>query len=92
VATGDETAPFVETVRGYAKQESEVLVRASRARSMLAATTGVADKGRLLGDLDNAIAGVLLLAESYPDLKAVENFLALLKATETSKNLLLASR
>jgi len=88
----DVTANLVETVRGYAEQESEVLVRASRARSMLAATTSVADKGHLLDELENAITGVLLLAESYPDLKAVESFLALLKALETSENLLLASR
>lgn len=88
----DITANLVETVRGYAKQESEVLVSAARARSMLAATTSVTSKGRLLDELENAIAGVLLLAEDYPELKAVENFLALLEALETSENLLLASR
>jgi len=88
----DITANLVETVRGYAKQESEVLVSAARARSMLATTTSVTRKGRLLDELENAIAGVLLLAEDYPELKAVENFLALLEALETSENLLLASR
>jgi len=69
---------LVETVKGYAKHEREVLERVTEARSRAAASTGsparqAADENMLVGALRQLFA----LRESYPELKASENFLAL---------------
>lgn len=88
----DLAAKLVDTVRGYLTHEVVVLVQASTARSTLAATTGIASKNRLLGELDESISKVLLLAEDYPELKALENFLALQKGLVLSERILLVAR
>ncbi len=68
---------LVETVKGYAKHESETLEKVIAARNQIANGTSTAD--RLKGE--NALSGTLkslfALAESYPDLKANSNFTAL---------------
>jgi LemA protein len=65
---------LVETVKGYAAHEREVLaeVTAARARAMTAA--GRAEVERAESGLSGALAGVRALAESYPMLHATENF------------------
>lgn len=65
---------LVETVKGYAKHEEGTLTAVIEARSKAMKASGVAEKDKA----DNAFAGTLkslfALAESYPDLKANENF------------------
>jgi len=69
----------VETVKGYAAHEREVLENVTRARARMeqAGTPGQAAQA------DNAITQALrslfAVAENYPQLKANENFLALQK-------------
>jgi LemA protein len=69
----------VETVKGYAAHEREVLENVTRARARMeqAGTPGQAAQA------DNAISQALrslfAVAENYPQLKANENFLALQK-------------
>ena len=68
---------LVETVKGYAAHEKEVLENVTRARAMLdrAQTPGQAAQA------DNILQGTLrslfAVAENYPDLKANQNFLEL---------------
>ncbi|MBN8625067.1 MAG: LemA family protein [Planctomycetes bacterium] len=69
---------LVETVRGYAKHEADLLARVTEARNKAAAShhsprEQAADENRLVGQLRQLVA----VAESYPDLKANANFLAL---------------
>ena len=65
---------LVETVKGYAKHEQGTLTAVIEARSKAMNTSGVAEKDKA----DKAVAGTLkslfALAESYPELKANENF------------------
>jgi len=66
---------LVETVRGYASHERETLERVVEARNNAVASTGspadqAADENVLVG----ALRQIFALAESYPDLKASENF------------------
>lgn len=68
---------FVETVKGYAKHESQTLEAVIRARNTaMGAST---PEQKIAGD--NALAGTLksmfALAENYPDLKANQNFRSL---------------
>ena len=69
---------LVRTVQGYAKHEREVLEEVSQARAAAMANNG--SPGSQARDENQLIRGVrqlLAVAESYPDLKANQNFLAL---------------
>ena len=68
---------LVETVKGYAAHEKEVLENVTRARAMLdrAATPGQAAQADNM--LTGALRSLFAVAEAYPDLKANTNFLEL---------------
>ncbi|MCL2828705.1 MAG: LemA family protein [Oscillospiraceae bacterium] len=65
---------LVETVKGYAKHESEVFERVTAARAGMANASTVGEKAQA----DNALTGTLktlfAVAEAYPTLKADANF------------------
>ncbi len=65
---------LVETVKGYAAHESQTLeaVIAARHRAMTATTP--AAKGEAEGVLVQSLRSLFALAESYPQLRAVESF------------------
>ena len=65
---------LVETVKGYAEHEREVLEEVTRLRSQWGQAGSVADKAQTAGQLEGALARLLLVAERYPDLKANQNF------------------
>ena len=76
---------LVETVKGYAAHESQTLEQVIAARNM--AQSAATPEAKIAGE--NALQGTLkslfAIAESYPELKANENFLDLsdqLKAVE----------
>lgn len=64
----------VNTVKGYAKHESETLMQVVEAR-MNATTTE--DKINADNALSQAVKGLNVLVERYPDLKANTNFISL---------------
>lgn len=68
---------FVETVKGYAKHEQDTLQAVINARNM--AMNANSPEQKIAND--NALSGTLkslfALTESYPDLKADQNFLSL---------------
>ena len=70
---------LVETVKGYAKHESETLENVVKARNSYVSATTPADQIKADGELEKAISKLFALAESYPDLKANKNFLDLSK-------------
>ena len=76
---------LVETVKGYAKHESETLENVIAARNKAISAGNVNEKMDANQELSGAISKLFALAESYPDLKANTNFLSLqndLKDTE----------
>ncbi|HEX9888862.1 MAG TPA: LemA family protein [Nitriliruptorales bacterium] len=76
---------LVETVRGYAAHEREVLTQVTEARAAAVGAGGVADQAQAEAGLTRALRSLFAVAESYPDLKANVNFLELqeeLTATE----------
>lgn len=78
---------LVETVKGYAKHESETLERVVAARNRAVSATTTAEKIEADANVSNAIKSINMVAEKYPDLKANTNFLDLmnqLKSIETT--------
>ena len=69
---------IVETVKGYAAHEREVLENVTRARAMATGATGSpAAQAAAEGPLVAALRQLFAVVENYPDLKANQNFLAL---------------
>ena len=77
---------LVETVKGYATHEQSTFDAVVSARAKATSATGVADVAAADGMLTQALRGLLAVAESYPDLKASTNFLALQEELSTTEN------
>ena len=67
---------LVETVKGYANHENETLSKVIEARG-IAISASPQDKSKCEGDLSNALSKLLMISESYPDLKADTQFINL---------------
>ena len=70
---------LIETVKGYAGHERELLERVTELRAQVGKVPegDVAERGKLEGLLSGAIGKLLAVVENYPELKANENFLEL---------------
>ena len=93
---------LVETVKGYAKQESSVLIAVTQARAdagrVKLSPADLDDPAKVKafndaqGRLTQAIIPLQRLQEAYPDLKSNANFLALQDQLEGTENRINASR
>ena len=68
---------LVETVKGYAKHESETFTKVAQLRTAAMAATGIEEKGKLENQLSATLKTLFAVAENYPELKANQNFLDL---------------
>lgn len=68
---------LVETVKGYAKHESGVFTAVTEARANVVNANGVKETAAAENQLEGALKSLFAVAESYPDLKANENFVEL---------------
>ena len=68
---------LVETVKGFAAQEKEVLGSIANARAALVGARTPTEKIQANQQLDGALARLLVVVENYPNLKSNENFLRL---------------
>lgn len=69
---------LVETVKGYAAHEQTTLEKVIAARNAAMSDTGdPAHRAQTQGMLQSALKSLFALAESYPELKANQNFLSL---------------
>lgn len=84
---------LVETVKGYAAHERQTLEAVVAARAAAARPgSGVAEQAGQENLLSSALGRLFALAESYPDLKANENFLALQTELSDTENRIAAGR
>lgn len=83
---------LVETVKGYASHEKELLLRVTEARTAAMAAGSIDDKIKAEQQLTAALQGLKVQVEAYPDLKANQNFLQLQEELSDIENKLAASR
>lgn len=65
---------LVETVKGYASHEREVFERVTEARAEAMGAAGVGSAAHAERQLTAALLDLRVVAESYPQLRATENF------------------
>jgi LemA protein len=65
---------LIETVKGYAKHEKKVFTQVTEARAAMSQAGSVNEKAKADDMLSGALKSLFAVAESYPDLKANENF------------------
>lgn len=68
---------LVDTVKGYAGHERETLDSVVQARSRAMTAEGPVEQAEAESTLTRALRQLFALAESYPDLRAVESFVEL---------------
>lgn len=83
---------LVETVKGYAKHESDVFQKVTEARAQAMQSHGTAEQAKLESRLTASIGNLLAVAESYPELKANQNFAGLQSELSDTENKIQAAR
>ncbi len=83
---------LVETVKGYAAHESATLEKVVQARNMAMNAQGPAAQAEADNMLTGALKSIFALSESYPDLKANQNFLELQEALQSTEDKISYSR
>ncbi|MBU2101220.1 LemA family protein [Patescibacteria group bacterium] len=84
---------IVETVKGYASHEKQVLENVTKARADVAKNEGnPLEREGAENALSNTLKTLFAVAENYPDLKANANFLDLQRELSDTENKIQASR
>src|SRR4030042_772369 len=83
---------LMETVKGYMKHEREVLQNVTNARSAIMSAKTPQENINADNMLTGALKTLFAVAESYPDLKANQNFLNLQDELANTENKIAYSR
>jgi len=83
---------IVEAVKGYASHESEVLEDVTLARARAIDAAGPQEQATAEEGLKGAMKSLFAVVESYPELKANENFLQLQETLEQVEDAIQRSR
>jgi LemA protein len=83
---------LVETVKGYATHERELFENIANARTKYFQANSVKDKVQAANQVEGLLSRLLVLRETYPQLKANENFLKLQDSLEGTENRIAVER
>lgn len=83
---------LINTVKGYAKHEQETFAKVTEMRTKAMQAEGLQERGRAENMLTDTLKSLFAVAESYPDLKANENFLELQRELTDTENKVQAAR
>ncbi|MBD9159518.1 MAG: LemA family protein [Clostridiales bacterium] len=83
---------FVETVKGYMSHEKETFEKIAELRTSWANAESVGDKAKLDSELSTALKTIMAVSESYPELKANQNFSELSEELRNTENKISFSR
>lgn len=83
---------LVNTVKGFAKQEQQVLIGVTEARSKVAGAGNREQRINAENDLTSALSRLMVVVEAYPQLKSDKNFQALQDELAGTENRLAVAR
>lgn len=83
---------FVETVKGYMTHEKETFEKIASLRTSWANTNSIAEKADLDNQLSTSLKTIMAVSESYPELKANQNFADLSEELRNTENKISFSR
>ena len=83
---------LVETVKGYAKHEKDAIEAVSEARAKMMGARTVASTAEADKSLTGALSRLMAISESYPELKANENFKELTASLTDTEDKIQAAR
>ena len=83
---------LVETVKGFAKQEKDVIDSVTEARARLAGAGSPEDQAAANDELSGALSRLLVVVENYPELKSDANFRQLMDELAGTENRLSVAR
>lgn len=77
---------LVETVKGYASHEKEVLENVIKARAQASSAKEIKERAEAENMLTSALRSLFAVVENYPNIKANQNFLNLQEELTTTEN------
>ena len=77
---------LVETVKGFAAQEKEIFLGIAKARESYFQAKGPAQKAKAASGFESVLSRLLVLRETYPQLKSDQSFLKLQDSLEGTEN------
>lgn len=83
---------LVETVKGYATHEKDIFTDIANARTKYFSAGSQAEKVEAANGLERALSRLLVLRETYPELKAQTSFLELQTQLEGTENRIAVER
>lgn len=83
---------LIQTVKGVAGQEEKIFLGIAEARKAYFQADSIGKKAKAAGRVESALSRLLLLRESYPQLKSNESFLKLQDQLEGTENRLAVER
>ncbi len=88
----DLIANLVSVAKGYASHEKSTLLETIQARTKGIDSSRAEKANQALPELNNSVFQLMAIAESYPDLKASEQFLTLQTELSDTENLIAERR
>jgi len=83
---------LVNTVKGYAKHEKELLTEVTALRSQWGAAKTQTEKVAAANGMESALSRLMVVVEQYPQLKANENFTRLMDELAGTENRIAVER
>lgn len=83
---------LIQTVKGYATHERELLEKVTQARAAAMGATTTGQKAQAENMLSQTLKSLFAVAENYPQLRAVESFTKLQDELSDTENKIQASR
>ena len=83
---------LVNTVKGFAAHENEVIDKVTTARQNLVNASNIDEKQKANDELTNSLNALMVVVENYPDLKSSQNFINLQDELAGSENRISTAR